>query len=68
MRCTDFSDPDTVVNMLTLAEVKLLLSQIEDSGRAPDNPYVGLNCWIDDLARAERAACARPLIARGDDR
>ncbi|POY72171.1 hypothetical protein BMF94_4808 [Rhodotorula taiwanensis] len=70
MRCTDFSDPDTVVNMLTLAEVKLLLSQIEDSGRAPDNPvFTKTKDYVSTFSRfegAEMAAAARTTVPQGD--
>ncbi|GAA5871215.1 hypothetical protein JCM3774_006826 [Rhodotorula dairenensis] len=65
-----FSDADTAQNMLTLAEVKLLLSQIEDSGRYPDNPVFNKTKeYVNTFSRfegAEMAAAARMTIPYGE--
>ncbi|KWU41553.1 hypothetical protein RHOSPDRAFT_22837 [Rhodotorula sp. JG-1b] len=65
-----FSDADTAQNMLTLAEVKLLLSRIEDNGRYPDNPvYNKTKEYVNTFSRfegAEMAAAARTTVPQGE--
>ncbi|BGP56447.1 hypothetical protein JCM8202_001813 [Rhodotorula sphaerocarpa] len=65
-----FSDADTLENMLTLAEVKLLLTQIEDTGRYPDNAvFAKTKEYVSTFSRfdgAEMATAARTTIPTGE--
>ncbi|GAA5987526.1 hypothetical protein JCM10908_001991 [Rhodotorula pacifica] len=65
-----FSDADTAQNMLTLAEVKLLLGQIEESGRYPDNAVFNKTKeYVNTFSRfegAEMAAAARTTVPQGE--